>query len=75
MIVDVQRAGPSTGLPTLPAQGGLMDVKWGSHGNYEIIALSPNSPQECFDLMITAFNLAEQYRVPVFFLMDEVWAT
>jgi len=70
--VDVQRGGPSTGLPTLPAQQDMMQVKWGSHGDYEIIALSPNSPQECFDLMIAAFNLAEQYRCPVFFMMDEV---
>jgi 2-oxoglutarate ferredoxin oxidoreductase subunit alpha len=70
--VDVQRGGPSTGLPTLPAQQDMMQVKWGSHGDYEIIALSPNSPQECFDLMITAFNLAEEYRCPVFFMMDEV---
>jgi len=70
--VDVQRGGPSTGLPTLPAQGDMMQVKWGSHGDYEIIALSPNSPQECFDLMIQAFNLAETWRVPVFFMMDEV---
>ena len=72
VIVDVQRGGPSTGLPTLPAQADMMQVKWGSHGDYEIIALSPNSPQECFDLMIKAFNLAETYRVPVFFMMDEV---
>ena len=72
VIVDVQRGGPSTGLPTLPAQADMMQVKWGSHGDYEIIALCPNSPQECFDLMITAFNLAEQYRVPVFLMMDEV---
>lgn len=72
VIVDVQRGGPSTGLPTLPAQADMMQVKWGSHGDYEIIALSPNSPQECFDLMITAFNLAETYRTPVFFMMDEV---
>jgi len=70
--VDVQRGGPSTGLPTLPAQADMMQVKWGSHGDYEIIALSPNSPQECFDLMIQAFNLAETWRVPVFFMMDEV---
>ena len=70
--VDVQRGGPSTGLPTLPAQGDMMQVKWGSHGDYEIIALSPNSPQECFDLMIQAFNLTETWRVPVFFMMDEV---
>ncbi len=72
VFVDVQRGGPSTGLPTLPAQADMMQVKWGSHGDYEIIALSPNSPQECFDLMITAFNLAETWRVPVFFMMDEV---
>jgi len=72
VFVDVQRGGPSTGLPTLPAQGDMMQVKWGSHGDYEPIALAPNSPQECFDLMIKAFNLAERYRVPVFFMMDEV---
>ena len=72
VIVDVQRGGPSTGLPTLPGQGDMMQVKWGSHGDYEIIALCPNSPQECFDLMVKAFNLAETYRVPVFFMMDEV---
>ena len=72
VFVDVQRGGPSTGLPTLPAQGDMMQVKWGSHGDYEIIALCPNSPQECFDLTITAFNLSEQYRVPVFVMMDEV---
>ena len=70
--VDVQRGGPSTGLPTLPAQADMMQVRWGSHGDYEVIALSPNSPQECFDLMIKAFNLAEEYRCPVFFMMDEV---
>jgi 2-oxoglutarate ferredoxin oxidoreductase subunit alpha len=70
--VDVQRGGPSTGLPTLPAQQDMMQVKWGSHGDYEVIALAPNSPQECFDLMIKAFNLAEEYRCPVFFMMDEV---
>ncbi|MEW6338110.1 MAG: 2-oxoacid:acceptor oxidoreductase subunit alpha [Acidobacteriota bacterium] len=72
VFVDVQRGGPSTGLPTLPAQSDMMQAKWGSHGDYEPIALSPNSPQECFDLMIKAFNLAETYRVPVFFMMDEV---
>ena len=71
VFVDVQRAGPSTGLPTQPAQGDMMQARWGSHGDYGIIALSPNSPQECFDLTIKAFNLAEQYRVPVLFMMDE----
>lgn len=70
--VDVQRGGPSSGLPTLPAQADMMQVKWGSHGDYEVIALSPNSPQECFDLIIKAFNLAEEYRCPAFFMMDEV---
>ena len=71
VIVDVQRGGPSTGLPTLPGQADMMQARWGSHGDYEIIALCPNSPQECFDLMIDAFNLSEKYRVPVMFMMDE----
>jgi 2-oxoglutarate ferredoxin oxidoreductase subunit alpha len=71
VFVDVQRGGPSTGLPTLPAQADMMQARWGSHGDYEIIALSPNSPQETFDLTIEAFNLSEQYRVPVMFMMDE----
>ena len=71
VFVDVQRGGPSTGLPTLPAQADMMQARWGSHGDYEIIALAPSSPQECFDLTIDAFNLAEIYRVPVFFMMDE----
>lgn len=70
--VDVQRGGPSTGLPTLPAQQDMMQVKWGSHGDYDVIALCPNSPQECFDLMVQAFNLSETWRVPVFLMMDEV---
>ncbi len=72
VIVNVQRGGPSTGLPTLPGQADMMQARWGSHGDYEIIALSPQSPQECFDLSITAFNLSEQFRVPVLFMMDEV---
>jgi 2-oxoglutarate/2-oxoacid ferredoxin oxidoreductase subunit alpha len=71
VFVNVQRGGPSTGLPTLPAQADMMQARWGSHGDYEIIALCPNSPQECFDLTIQAFNLSEQYRVPVMFMMDE----
>jgi 2-oxoglutarate ferredoxin oxidoreductase subunit alpha len=71
VFVDVQRGGPSTGLPTLPAQGDMMQARWGSHGDYEMIALCPNSPQECFDLTIRAFNLAERYRTPVMFMMDE----
>jgi 2-oxoglutarate ferredoxin oxidoreductase subunit alpha len=72
VFVDVQRGGPSTGLPTLPAQGDMMQARWGSHGDYEIIALCPNSPQECFDLTVKAFNFAEEFRIPVMFMMDEV---
>ncbi len=71
VLVNVQRGGPSTGLPTLTGQGDMMQARWGSHGDYELISLCPNSPQECFDLTITAFNLAETYRVPVLFMMDE----
>ncbi|MCD6331117.1 MAG: 2-oxoacid:acceptor oxidoreductase subunit alpha [Thermoplasmata archaeon] len=71
VVVNVQRAGPSTGMPTLVGQADVMQARWGSHGDYEIIALSPSSPQECFDLTIKAFNVAEEYRVPVVVLMDE----
>ena len=72
VLVDVQRAGPSTGLPTMVGQGDMMQARWGSHGCYEIIALAPSSPQEIFDLTITAFNLSEKYRVPVLIMSDEV---
>ncbi|MBA3972953.1 MAG: 2-oxoglutarate synthase subunit alpha [Candidatus Solibacter sp.] len=71
VFVDVQRGGPSTGLPTLPAQGDMMQARFGSHGDYSTISLVPNSPQECFDLSVTAMNLAEKFRVPVMFMMDE----
>ena len=71
VFVNVQRGGPSTGLPTLPAQADMMQAKWGSHGDYSIIALCPNSPQECFDLTVTGFNLAEEFRVPVMLMLDE----
>ncbi len=71
VIVDVQRAGPSTGQATKPAQGDVMQVRWGASGDYQIIALSPCSVQEMYDLTIEAFNLAEAYRVPVFILCDE----
>ncbi|MBN1223632.1 MAG: 2-oxoacid:acceptor oxidoreductase subunit alpha [Candidatus Aminicenantes bacterium] len=71
VIANVQRGGPSTGLPTLTGQQDMMQAKFGSHGDYEIIALCPDSPQECFDLTIEAFNLAETYRVPVFIMTDE----
>ncbi|MFH0769055.1 MAG: 2-oxoacid:acceptor oxidoreductase subunit alpha [Chloroflexota bacterium] len=71
VVVDMQRAGPSTGLPTLVGQGDMMQARWGSHGSYEIIALSPSSPQELFDLTVMAFNLSEKYRVPVLLMSDE----
>ncbi|MCK4963825.1 MAG: 2-oxoacid:acceptor oxidoreductase subunit alpha [Dehalococcoidia bacterium] len=71
VLVNIQRAGPSTGLPTLVGQGDMMQARWGSHGSYEIIALVPSSPQEIFDLTITAFNLSERYRVPVLLMSDE----
>jgi 2-oxoglutarate ferredoxin oxidoreductase subunit alpha len=71
VLVNIQRAGPSTGLPTLVAQGDIMQARWGSHGSYEIIALVPSSPQEIYDLTITAFNLSERYRVPVLVMSDE----
>jgi 2-oxoglutarate ferredoxin oxidoreductase subunit alpha len=72
VFVNVQRGGPSTGLPTLPAQADMMQARWGSHGDYMTIAICPNSPQECFDLTIKAFNFSERYRVPVMIMMDEV---
>jgi len=70
VLVNVQRGGPSTGLPTLVGQQDMMQARWGSHGDYEIIALSPTSPQELFDLTIRAFNLAEKYRTPVLVMTD-----
>ncbi len=71
VVVNVQRGGPSTGLPTMVGQADVMQARWGSHGDYELIALCPQSPQEAFDLTIEAFNLSEIYRVPVLFMMDE----
>ncbi len=70
VLVNVQRAGPSTGLPTLVGQGDMMQARWGSHGPYSIIALAPTSPQELFDLTIDAFNLSELYRLPVLVMTD-----
>ena len=72
VIVDVQRAGPSTGLPTSPAQADYMQAKWGTHGDHPAIALSPSSVLETYHLIIRAFNLSEKYRTPVIFLMDEI---
>jgi 2-oxoglutarate ferredoxin oxidoreductase subunit alpha len=72
VIVNVMRGGPSTGQPTMPGQQDVMQARWGSHGDYEIIALAPSSVQEMFDLTVDAFNLAETYRVPTFVLADEI---
>ena len=72
VIVDVQRAGPSTGLPTSPAQADYMQARWGTHGDHPVIALSPSSVLETYTLIIRAFNLSEKYRTPVIFLMDEI---
>jgi 2-oxoglutarate ferredoxin oxidoreductase subunit alpha len=72
VIVNMQRAGPSTGQATKCGQGDVMQARWGTHGDYASIALAPNSVQEMFDLTIRAFNLAEQYRTPVILLGDEI---
>jgi len=72
VIVNIMRGGPSTGQPTRGQQGDVMQAKWGSHGDYQVIALTPASVQEMFDLTVRAFNLSEKYRVPVFVLADEV---
>jgi len=72
VLISVQRAGPSTGLATKPAQGDFFQARWGTHGDHSIIAVSPATVQECFDLTIKAFNLAERFRTPVFVLMDEI---
>jgi 2-oxoglutarate ferredoxin oxidoreductase subunit alpha len=74
VIVDVQRLGPSTGQATKCGQGDLMQARWGTHGDYQAIALSPNSVQEMYELTIKAFNLAEKYRTPVILLADETIA-
>ncbi len=74
VIVNVQRGGPSTGLPTSPAQGEIMQAKWGTHGDHPAITLYPNSVEEIYNTTITAFNFSEKYRVPVVLLLDEVIA-
>jgi len=74
VIVDVQRLGPSTGQATKCGQGDIMQARWGTHGDYTAIALSPNSVQEMYELTIKAFNLAEKYRTPVILLTDEIVA-
>ena len=72
VIVDVQRGGPSTGLPTATSQGDMMQARWGTHGDHEIIAYAPASPQEMFDQTVKAFNLSERFRQPVLIMADEV---
>lgn len=72
VVVNIQRGSPSTGLPTLPGQSDVMQARWGSHGDYEIVAYSPWSPQEIFDLTVHCFNVADRYRTPVVMLSDEV---
>jgi 2-oxoglutarate ferredoxin oxidoreductase subunit alpha len=70
VVVDVMRGGPSTGLPTEPAQGDVMQARWGTHGEHSVIALVPSSVEECYTLTVEAFNLSEQYRTPVIVLSD-----
>jgi 2-oxoglutarate ferredoxin oxidoreductase subunit alpha len=72
VVVNVMRVGPSTGMPTAPAQGDVQQARWGTHGDHPIIVLSPWSVRECFDLTVRSVNLAEKYRTPVILLMDEV---
>lgn len=72
VVVDVQRGGPSTGLPTSPSQGDYQQARWGTHGDHPVIAISPSGVQEAYTLAIRCFNLAEKYRTPVIFLMDEI---
>ncbi|MCF7876099.1 2-oxoacid:acceptor oxidoreductase subunit alpha [Candidatus Bipolaricaulota bacterium] len=71
VIANIQRGSPSTGLPTAVGQGDMMQAKWGSHGDYGVIAYAPTSPQEMFDYTVKAFNKAEQYMMPVFVMADE----
>lgn len=72
VIVNVMRGGPSTGLPTLPSQGDVMQARWGTHGDHPIIALTPSNVRESYDMTIQAFNMSEKYRVPVILLLDEI---
>lgn len=72
VIVDVQRGGPSTGMPTLTSQGDMMQAQWGSHGDYEAVAYAPSSVQDMFDFTVKAFNTSEKYRLPVFVHSDQL---
>lgn len=71
VLLNIQRGGPSTGVPTKTGQADMMQSRWGSHGDYEVIAICPDSPQEMFDYTVKAFNLAEKYRCPVMIMSDE----
>lgn len=72
VVVDVMRVGPSTGMPTSPSQGDVMQARWGTHGDHPVVALAPASVQESLRLAVEAFNIAEELRVPVILLLDEV---
>lgn len=72
VIINAQRMGPSTGMPTSPAQGDVMQARWGTHGDHAVIVVAPGNVRECFELTFRAFDLAEKYRVPVIVLTDEV---
>ncbi|BBD06903.1 2-oxoacid:acceptor oxidoreductase subunit alpha [Desulfovibrio ferrophilus] len=74
VIVNVMRGGPSTGLPTSPAQGDVQQARWGTHGDHSIIVLSATDVQDCLQMTVTAFNYAEKYRTPVILLLDEITA-
>jgi len=72
VVVDVMRGGPSTGIPTYPSQGDVMQARWGTHGDHPIIVLAPSTVRECFDLTVKGFNFSEKYRTPVILVFDEV---
>ncbi len=72
VVVNVQRGGPSTGLPTLPSQADVMQARWGTHGDHPVIAVSPSTVQEIYEWTVKAFNFSEKYRVPVIILLDEI---
>ncbi len=74
VVVNVMRGGPSTGLPTNPAQGDVMQARWGTHGDHPIIVLCVSTVADCFDITVKAFNFSEKYRVPVIVLSDETVA-
>lgn len=74
VIVNVQRVGPSTGIPTAPAQGDVMQTRWGTHGDHPMVVFCPASVREAYDLTIQAFNVAERLRTPVILLLDEIIA-